>query len=58
MERVLNPVVVVVHRHPASPKVMEGVQPKRAAMVRLAFQAVDPDCTGCADAEVTKDKEQ
>ncbi|CAM9394359.1 unnamed protein product, partial [Ectocarpus sp. 12 AP-2014] len=33
-------------------KIMEGVQQKQAAKVRLAFQAVDPDGTGCAKAEV------
>ncbi|CAM9188256.1 unnamed protein product, partial [Ectocarpus sp. 12 AP-2014] len=32
-------------------KIMEGVQQKQAAKVRLAFQAVDPDGTGCAEAE-------
>lgn len=34
---------------------MEGVQQKQAAKVRLAFQAVDPDGTGCAEAEVRSD---
>lgn len=34
---------------------MEGVQPKQAAQVRLAFQEADPESTGCADPEVTSD---
>ncbi|CAN0034680.1 unnamed protein product [Ectocarpus sp. 6 AP-2014] len=33
-------------------KIMEGVQQKQAAKVRLAFQAVDPDGTGCAESEI------
>ncbi|CAM9104527.1 unnamed protein product, partial [Hapterophycus canaliculatus] len=33
-------------------KVMEGVQPKQAAKIRLAFQAADPANTGCAHAQV------
>ncbi|CAM9353325.1 unnamed protein product [Ectocarpus sp. 4 AP-2014] len=33
-------------------KIMEGVQQKQAAKARLAFQAVDPDGTGCAEAEI------
>eukprot|EP00903_Cladosiphon_okamuranus_P011996 g11265.t1 len=33
-------------------KVMEGVKLKQAAQVRLAFQEVDPESTGCADAEL------
>ncbi|CAM9117583.1 unnamed protein product, partial [Pylaiella littoralis] len=33
-------------------KVMEGVRPKQAAKVHRAFQTVDPENTGSADAEV------
>lgn len=35
---------------------MEGVQPKQAAQIRLAFQEVDPESNGCADAEVMTQK--
>lgn len=40
------------HRRSTVAKVMEGVQPKQAAQIRLVFQDVDVESTGCADAEV------
>ncbi|CAM9208095.1 unnamed protein product, partial [Scytosiphon promiscuus] len=33
-------------------KVLEGAHPKQAAKIRLAFQAADPESTGCADAQL------